>query len=59
MTDAQRRAAENAPRLSERDDIEGGAPRRGDVLQAFLQSPLVGAELDLDRETTAGRDLPL
>jgi len=33
--------------------------QRGGVLRALRQSPLVGADLNLDRETTAGRDVDL
>lgn len=39
--------------------ISPSPDQRGGVLRALRQSPLVDADLDLDRETTAGRDLDL
>lgn len=48
-----------------RADIEArvspSPDQRGGILRALRQSPLVGADLDLDldRETTAGRDVDL
>jgi hypothetical protein len=39
--------------------LVGETPRRGGVLAALRNSPLVGADLDLTREVTAGRDADL
>ena len=38
-------------------DPRGG--ERGRILRALLRSPLVGEDLDLERETGAGRDVDL
>ena len=62
---------EVAQRLAQRDEsarrlragietaMDAGAERRGGVLAALRGSPLVGAQLDLQRETTSGRDVDL
>lgn len=39
--------------------VVGEPRRRGGVLAALRRSPWVGAELDLEREVTRGRDLDL
>ena len=39
--------------------LEPRAGRRGGVLEALRRSPLVGADLDLQREVGAGRDIEL
>ena len=39
--------------------VIGGPPRRGGILSALRRSPLVGADLDLTREMTTGRDIDL
>ncbi len=38
---------------------DGGLPRTGGILAALRRSPLVGVDLDLSREETAGRDVGL
>lgn len=39
--------------------IAGEPPRRGGILAALRESPLVGADLDLTREAVTGRDVEL
>ena len=39
--------------------IAGEPPRRGGILAALRRSPLVGADLDVTRETVPGRDIDL
>lgn len=39
--------------------VAGEPARRGGVLAALRRSPLVGVELDLTRDKTAGRDVEL
>jgi hypothetical protein len=39
--------------------MTGEPPPKGGILAALRQSPLVGAELDLTREVTPGRDVDL
>lgn len=39
--------------------IVGNDPPKGGILAALRRSPLVGAELDLEREVTHGRSLDL
>jgi hypothetical protein len=39
--------------------ITGEPPPKGGILAALRQSPLVGAELDLTREVTSGRNIDL
>lgn len=39
--------------------VSGEPPRTGGILAALRQSPLVGADLDLDREVVAERKLEL
>jgi hypothetical protein len=39
--------------------VSGGPPRKGGILAALRRSPLVGADLDITREVTAGRKLDL
>jgi hypothetical protein len=48
-----------AGELRARIEASIGPPvaERGGILEALRRSPLVGAELDLERETGAGRDV--
>jgi hypothetical protein len=39
--------------------VTGEPPPKGGILAALRQSPLVGAELDITREVTPGRDVDL
>lgn len=39
--------------------VGGETPRRGGILAALRRSPLVGAELDLKRDTGSGRSVDL
>lgn len=39
--------------------VAGEPPRRGGILEALRRSPLVGADLELTREETPGRDVAL
>ena len=39
--------------------VGGGSGRRGGILAALRQSPLVGADLSVEREMTPGRDVDL
>ncbi len=39
--------------------ITGEPPPKGGILAALRQSPLVGAELDLTRDITSGRNIDL
>ena len=39
--------------------IAGEPPRTGGILAALRRSPLVGADLDLDRPREAGRDVAI
>ncbi|BBK37873.1 hypothetical protein STAQ_29510 [Allostella sp. ATCC 35155] len=59
-----RRLAQDGPeatelRASVARTIGTGESPRGGILRALRRSPLVGAELDLERERTAGRDVDL
>ena len=58
---ARRLAADDAEAGAPRADLArriagGGPPRAGGILDALRRSPLVGADLDLAREETPGRD---
>ena len=55
-----RRLAEDSPEASQLRatmgrTIKGEAPAKGGILAAFRRSPLVGAELDLERPREEGR----
>jgi len=39
--------------------ISGKPPRKGGILEALRRSPLVGADLDLNRPLAAGRKVDL
>lgn len=39
--------------------IDGESPRKGGILKALRRSPLVGAELDIERPRIAGREVDL
>lgn len=39
--------------------VSPSGDQRGGILRALRRSPLVGVDLELDRETTSGRDLDL
>jgi hypothetical protein len=61
---ARRLAAGDAEAGALRADLarrvaNGGPPRVGGILAALRRSPLVGADLDLSREETPGRDAGL
>ena len=58
------RLAANGPdslriRASVRLTISGEQPKKGGILNALRQSPLVGADLDLNRPVAAGRRVDL
>jgi hypothetical protein len=46
-------------RASVRRTISGEAPAKGGILNALRRSPLVGADLNLERPTTADRKVDL
>ena len=46
-------------RATVRLTIAGEQPQKGGILSALLRSPLVGADLDLNRPRTAGRKVDL
>ncbi|EJC82167.1 hypothetical protein Rleg4DRAFT_3873 [Rhizobium leguminosarum bv. trifolii WSM2297] len=57
-----RRLAEDTPEASElrsvvSKSISGDGPRKGGILAALRRSPLVGADLDLTRPQTEGREV--
>ena len=59
-----RRLAESgsdAPRIREtvRRTISGEPPRKGGILDALRRSPLVGADLEVSRPVTHGREVDL
>jgi hypothetical protein len=59
-----KRLAENDPeatriRASVRRTVAGETRSKGGVLKALRRSPLVGADLDLDRRREPGRDIEL
>ncbi len=59
-----KRLAENDPdasriRAAVATSISGEPPRKGGILAALRRSPLVGAEIDLERPVTEGRDVEL
>jgi hypothetical protein len=59
-----RRLASNGPdslriRASVRLTISGEQPKKGGILSALRRSPLVGADLDLNRPAVVGRRLDL
>jgi hypothetical protein len=59
-----RRLAGNSPdsariRATVRLTIAGEQPKKGGILKALRRSPLVGANLDLNRPVTAGRRVDL
>ena len=59
-----RKLAEDTPEASElrtavSKSIAGGPPRKGGILAALRRSPLVGADLDLERPREAGRKIKL
>ncbi len=60
---AKRLAANDAGaarlRAAMRQDLPGEKPRTGGILAALRRSPLVGADIDVTRETAAGRDIDL
>lgn len=60
---AARLAANDADAQRLRAELErtiaGGSPPRGGILAALRRSPMVGADLALEREETEGRDLDL
>jgi hypothetical protein len=52
-------AASAGLRAAVAQTIAGEPPKTGGILAALRRSPLVGAELDLTREVTYGRDVDL
>ena len=59
-----KRLTDNSPdsvriRGAVRATISGEQPGKGGILKALRRSPLVGANLDLDRPVTAGRRVDL
>jgi hypothetical protein len=59
-----RRLAGNGPesariRATVRLTISGDPPKKGGILNALRRSPLVGADLDLNRPVTPGRRVDL
>jgi hypothetical protein len=59
-----RRLAEDGPdalliRATVSQSISGEPPKRGGILAALRRSPMVGAELDLQRAFTEGRAVDL
>jgi len=59
-----KRLAEDNPdsarvRAEVRRTISGGQPHQGGILHALRRSPLVGAELNLERPVTADRQVDL
>jgi hypothetical protein len=59
-----RRLADDGPdaariRATVRLTISGEQPKKGGILNALRRSPLVGADLDLDRPVTPGRRVDL
>jgi hypothetical protein len=59
-----RQMAGNGPdsariRATVRLTIAGEQPKKGDILKALRRSPMVGADLDLNRPRTAGRKVDL
>jgi hypothetical protein len=60
---AKRLANNDQEALRLRADVSGSLagepPRKGGILAALRRSPLVGADLDLSRETTSGREVDL
>ncbi|MEA3047103.1 MAG: hypothetical protein QOJ53_1435 [Sphingomonadales bacterium] len=59
-----RRLAEKGPeagalRSAVRQVAVSAAPAKGGILAALRRSPLVGADLEIEREATAGRRLDL
>jgi len=57
-----RRLAEDTPEARELRDtvarnVAGEPPRKGGILAALRRSPLVGADLDLDRPREEGRSV--
>ncbi|MEO8368130.1 MAG: hypothetical protein ABI806_02885 [Candidatus Solibacter sp.] len=59
-----KRLADDSPesariRASVRRTISGEPPTKGGILQALRRSPLVGAELNLERPVTADRRIDL
>ena len=59
-----RRLASDGPdsagiRATVRRTISGEQPKRGGILNALRRSPLVGADLDLNRPLTPGRRVDL
>jgi hypothetical protein len=59
-----RRLADNGPdsariRATVRRTVSGEPPKKGGILNALRRSPLVGAELNLNRPVTAGRKVDL
>ncbi len=59
-----RRLAEDGPdasrlRAAVSRTMDGEAPRKGRILAALRRSPLVGADLDLDRPHEDGRDVKI
>ena len=59
-----RRLAEDGPdasniRATVNQSLLGESPKRGGILAALRRSPLVGAELDLQRPFTEGRAVDL
>jgi hypothetical protein len=46
-------------RATVRLTVSGAQPKKGGILNALRQSPLVGADLDLSRPVTAGRRVDL
>jgi hypothetical protein len=59
-----KRLAENGPhsariRAEIRRTVSGEAPKTGGILTALRRSPLVGAELNLERPVAADREIDL
>lgn len=59
-----RRLAEDSPeamqiRAALARTVSGEPPKRGGILKALLESPLIGSDLDLTRQREEGREVDL
>ena len=59
-----RRLADDGPDAAQlravlRETIDNELPKKGGILAALRRSPLVGAELDLERARELGRDIDI
>jgi hypothetical protein len=54
-----KRSPDSARRATARRTMAGDQPEKGGILRALRRSPLVGANLDLSRPATSGRQVDL